>query len=570
MAKLSFSKVEKELKKKSILYALWDCESNTGWTRYQFATPLKKVFGKVITFDPRKNRFRYGPELMRKKFLRIIKENKPDYVFFMVGSDEMNIDTIKEINRIAPKTKTIALLSDEDTEFVIFSRYYALFLDYCMVTQPKYLKLYKKDGLKNGFPMVGLNLGLFKSLGLDKEYDVSFVGQQYPPRVELMRFLLKNGIKVKLWGPGWFDFPEFKEFLQGGAIDVEKYIEVMNKSKITLGFVKNRYGSIHISHRPFEAGASKAFQILDYAPEYWPYLKHKKEVVMFKNNEDLLKKIKFYLKNDKERKKVVENAYKKVVSSYDIERALKLFFKVVLEEEEGFSRRPLPQHDKSSLVLTAKDFRDTGKIKRSLKNYDYVAFSDGKHKNHKYKSYLQVHSLEKTNKDVSCCDYILDSKSMGRYLVFKSFRYFKFVEKDIFERLINLNQVMVRKDFFLKNLKKFKGFFEGRKIDIINEKNTAFVSLPLVNIELGGKNQKIINGLDAPSMNKAFQINFVYRLYSLIYRKRLFDLYPYKLLVNSIFDGDKFVLKYLFDSIFSKERMSKIGSIKLSHKLVEN
>ena len=101
--------ITKLLKNKTILYSLWDCESKTGWTRYQFAGPLKEIFKEVITFDPRKKRFNYGPEEMKKRFLSIIKNKKPDYLLFMVGSDEMNISTIEEINKISPNTKTIAL-----------------------------------------------------------------------------------------------------------------------------------------------------------------------------------------------------------------------------------------------------------------------------------------------------------------------------------------------------------------------------------------------------------------------------------------------------------------------------
>ena len=71
LKKLVPSKTERLLKEKTILYSLWDCESKTGWTRYQFSEPLKKIFGEVITFDPRKKRFDLGPELMRKTFLKI-------------------------------------------------------------------------------------------------------------------------------------------------------------------------------------------------------------------------------------------------------------------------------------------------------------------------------------------------------------------------------------------------------------------------------------------------------------------------------------------------------------------
>ncbi len=566
--KPSLLRVEQLLKEKTILYSLWDCESKTGWTRYQFDSPLNKIFKEVITFDPRKKRFDYGPEQMRKTFLKIIKERKPDYILLMVGSDEMNIDTLEEIKHISPETKTIGLLTDEDVEFEVFSRYYALFLDYCMVTQPKYLSLYKKDGLTNGLPLVGLNLDLFKPIKLEKKYDLSFVGQQYPPRVELMRFLMSQGIKFNIWGPGWLNYPEFKEHIRGGPIEVEKYIEVMNQSKITLGLVKNKYGNSHISHRPFEAGACKAFQLLDYAPEYWPYLKNKEEVVMFKDKKDLVKKIKYYLKNNKEREKITEKCYKKVTREYDITIALKKFFKVVLQDEAKFSRKSLPKINKKLVEITIKDIKNDNILKSKLKDANYIAFKQGKVKFHKYKNYLQVYSLEKTGKDISCCDYSINSKDLGDYLIFKSFRYHKFVKKEKFSKLLNINQIVFRKDFFLKNLNNFKRILNGEEIKLVKKENTAFVALPLVKVKSLNKiNYHAIQKLDKPSMDKAFQINFVFIFYSLIHRKKfLFNNYPYKVLIYSLFEGHFYILKYLLNSVFNKENWSRVKNIEQSYK----
>jgi spore maturation protein CgeB len=38
-----------------------------------------------------------------------------------------------------------------------------------------------------------------------------------------------------------------------------------------------------------------------------------KEVVFFKSKEELLSKVKYYLKNDKEREKICQNAYERVI-----------------------------------------------------------------------------------------------------------------------------------------------------------------------------------------------------------------------------------------------------------------
>lgn len=548
-----------ELKKRKILFALWNCENKTGWTNYQFSEPLKDIFKEVISFDPRKRRFQYGPERMRIELLRIIKENKPDYAFFQVGSDEINTETLEKINEISPDTKTIALFTDDDTDFPIFSRYYALFLDYCMAAQPKYVADYQKDGLENAFPMMGTNMNLFRPLKLDKKYDVSFVGQYYPPRAEIIKFLLNHGVDVKIFGNSkWLAYPEFRNAFLGGPIDVEKYIEVMNKSKITLALVQNQYGSIHISHRAFEASACKAFQIMDYAPEYFEHLK-KDEIVMFKDKEDLLRKIRYYLKHETESDKIAGRAYQRIIRKYDVRKQLIKFF-ARIDEEKDFKRKPLPLIKKSIIELRKKDF-DNGLeyVKEKISDYDYVSFSDGRCKKHKHKDYIQMYSLLKTDKDISCCDYSLYDRTIGTYMVSKPSRYFKFVKREKFERIISINQIAAKKDFLLGNFEKFREMINSGLINIIDKDNTAFVDIPLVRIErLNKANYDFIRRLEREDIEKAFQLNFLYKLYSLIYRKKIFtDSYPYKLIVFGFF-GNRFILRYLRQAVFSKDYIRKI------------
>ena len=144
-------------------------------------------------------------------------------------------------------------------------------------------------------------------------------------------------------------------------------------------------------------------------------------------------------------------------------------------------------------------------------------------------------------------------------MVSKPSRYFRFSSKSEFKKIINLNQFVVKREFFIKNFNNFKNYFKGKEIDIINEKNTAFIDIPLVAIEYINKtNLKALNKLDKKSIDKAFQINFLYRLYSLIHRKKLiFDPYLYKLILFGL-GRNKFIMNYLKESIFSRDYLTRL------------
>src|SRR3989344_2797509 len=152
------------LKKRTILFSIWGCENEKSWS-YHWYPFLKKIFKEVILFDPRKKRLEYGSDKMKKKLLDIVKIKKPDYFLFLLESNNINIETIKNINKISPNTKTIVHFGDDDVHFGDRSRYYALFIDYCLIAQIDYVKKYKKEGLMNALPIYSLvDIEKFKPL----------------------------------------------------------------------------------------------------------------------------------------------------------------------------------------------------------------------------------------------------------------------------------------------------------------------------------------------------------------------------------------------------------------------
>jgi hypothetical protein len=310
--RLSTEKVRNLLKEKTVVFSFWGCESEETWT-HQWYLNLKKRFKEVILFDPRKKRLEYGPGLMKAKLLSLIKAKKPDFFFFLTESTDLNVDTIREINKISPNTKTVIHFGDDDVHFHDRSRYYALFVDYGLIFQTNYLEQCLKDGIdeRKLFKVAGSNIEA-SDKKLEKIYDVSFIGGPLPSRIEALKFLKKSGVKVSLFGRGWEDYEEFKDIYKG-PLDSKDFVRVMKQSKISLGFSKNKYDKLHLNGRIFESAGLNSFQLVDYFPEYNQYFKENKELVMFKDHKELLKKVKYFLKEEGERERIARNAFKKVV-----------------------------------------------------------------------------------------------------------------------------------------------------------------------------------------------------------------------------------------------------------------
>jgi len=546
-----------------ILFAETKSEFEYPYQNWYF--PLKRHCKKIIDFDTRWNWMAYGNEVMNKKFLEFIKKEKPCHIFLWIVNDKFDFDTLLKIREISPKTQTFMVLQDDDSSFEDCSRYFILFADYGLIFHKRYIPKYKKEGAKNVFYSAGIDTGFFKPLNIKKKYDVTFIGcpKSGPSkRYEFIKFLKENGIKIKLFGSGWQNYPEFKD-IYGGLLNSKKMIEVINQTKIFLNLTRNGFGeTTDIKAKIFEAGACKTFVLTEYSEAHLDLFKEGKEMIMFKDEKELLDKVKYYLKNEKKREKIAEAAYKKILKVYSLDVELKRIFKEVYKRNKGLAHKKIPKINKRIISLSKKDLSlNLSRLKNKLKDYDYIFFKKGKCQNLKYRKYLQAYSLEKTGKPISCCGYYVHSEALGDYLYFYLTNLFKI--KENLNSFLNINQFMVTKDYFLKNIKIFKDILDGGDINFINKKNTICIAPPLIRID-----NLIIK--DYEVMKKAFAFNFLYQLYSLKCRRKIFsDIYIYALFLE-ILKGKTFILKAIIENLKDKSKkirlkeLNKKGSV--SHK----
>ncbi|HUS51168.1 MAG TPA: hypothetical protein VMZ91_13455, partial [Candidatus Paceibacterota bacterium] len=169
---------------------------------------------------------------------------------------------------------------------------------------------------------------------------------------------------------------------------------------------------------------------------------------------------------------------------------------------------------------------------------------------------LQAYSLEKSGKQISCCNSYLCSKGIGIYLTFLAEKSFRNNKKD-FYLTAHTDQLLIKKDFFLKNIKKFYNLFKGLKINIFTEENTAFISLPLVKIYGSKLNPYLIN-------RDIFTFNFLDNFRPLVYQRNLFtNPYVYNLIIESLFKRKFFMMRELLKDFLSPD---KFGSFKRIYK----
>jgi spore maturation protein CgeB len=162
------------------------------------------------------------------------------------------------------------------------------------------------------------NEKIYKKLEVDKEYDVSFIGASYGVRGKYIKYLQDYGISVYTKGNGWDN---------GFATD-EEMIEIFNKSKIVLGFsTVGKNDDINIlKGRDFEVPLTSSFYITGYHEELKEYFNLGKDIETYSSKEDLLEKVKYYLKHEKEREFIASTGYLKCIKNYTAKESYKKTF----------------------------------------------------------------------------------------------------------------------------------------------------------------------------------------------------------------------------------------------------
>ena len=127
---------------------------------------------------------------------------------------------------------------------------------------------------------------------------------------------------------------------------------------------------------------------------------------------------------------------------------------------------------------------------------------------------------------------------------------FNYLKKKDRDKFLNLNQLLVKKQYFINNFKKFKDSLDSGKIDFVDMDNSAIVNIPLVRI----KDYKINGGYE--NIDKCFDFKFIYKLYSMFYQRKFFSVYPFALTLKGIF-GERFIFKVLINKLKDSDIFEK-------------
>jgi len=146
--------------------------------------------------------------------------------------------------------------------------------------------------------------------------DVVFIGHfEDDGRDEALKLLIDNDIDIKLYGTSWESSKYYDYFIgKFGEIKpvYDDYNLALNSTKIALVFLSKLNNDTY-TRRCFEIPATKTMMMAEYTDDLNSMFKEGVDAEYFRDKDELLEKIKYYLSNNERLNEIGKNGYNKLM-----------------------------------------------------------------------------------------------------------------------------------------------------------------------------------------------------------------------------------------------------------------
>ena len=275
-----------------------------------------------------------GTLSLNKKIINTVTKNNIDLII-LGHTEKIFLSTFLKIREINPNIKIVKIFIDSiSNEFLNFNKFFYdhnflnkifitsnpeelnkkypdkfKYIQYPVDKKIDYLKSYiKKNKNIDVFYAVshGINRGVLKKGRIDE-------------RDSFIKFLSTKLKKYKTFFPGYNNVQ---------PIWGEDFYKTLMQSKICINYSRGKYKNLYSSDRISSLIGNGCFVLNENANKYYKIF-NKKELINFKNKIDLVKKIIFFLKNEKARKSIAKNLYSKYHKLYSSKNTIKYILKSI-------------------------------------------------------------------------------------------------------------------------------------------------------------------------------------------------------------------------------------------------
>jgi spore maturation protein CgeB len=345
-------------------------EQGLSFEHCNFYHSLAHMGHDIIYFDFMTLLQEHGREWMNRRLSEVARLEKPDLIFTILFSDQLDAHVIRELTEQDGVT-TLNWFCDDHWRFDNYSRAWAPCFNWVVTTAASAISKYAQLGYRNVIKSQwACNDALYRKMEIPLMYDVSFVGQPHGNRRSVVQRLRQAGVNVHVWGSGW----------DSGRLSPDELIRVFNQSRINLNLTNasmpvpsssvktgskgqglvaraldcvpfggqvKAMGKAYLSSmrgrgvdpvasdrsdaadadyadqikgRNFEVPGCRGFLLTGRADNLDEYYEIGKEVVCFDDVDDMIDKVRYYLKHEDERSTIAQAGYERTLRDHTYER----------------------------------------------------------------------------------------------------------------------------------------------------------------------------------------------------------------------------------------------------------
>lgn len=304
-----------------------DWNSQSKWAKEQGLVVHKTEIPFSNFFPPMFKNLTKAQKWIPKIFLEQIKKFNPDVIY----SHDVSIFSVKDLKEIKKHTK---LLVGQKASPLPIDKSPLYEYDLIITSFPHFVEKFRKMGIKSEYLRWCIESSIPKKIGKKKRiYNVVYVGGLTLHHSKGNRTLetLAKKVRVDFWGYGentLLPTSAIKQNFHGQAWGKDMY-EIFAKAKIVVNRHINISGSYANNMRMFEATAMGALLVTDDKKNMDEFFQVGKEVITYKNPEDLIKKVRYYLKHPKEARKIAKAGQKRTLSEHSYKKRMKELDKIL-------------------------------------------------------------------------------------------------------------------------------------------------------------------------------------------------------------------------------------------------
>lgn len=304
----------------------------------QHVSYLKKKLTKLNIIDYKSEYHEY----VRRELMNEIISFQADICIILNGHlrKEILSEQVFQIMR-SSKQKIYGWFLDSITRWEYPSRLLSLY-DKIFCFEPRDIEYLENTyHIKAQYMPIGVADEIYTPVVREPKYDLCFVGNSFANRLPILEAVAQhcceNNRSFIIYGHYWDNhywpwkrkrsirkfkekYPQVYQYATNEVLNPREVAQVYTESKICLNININ----IHEGTNPrtFEILSTKSFQLLDIYNNAAELLLDKEHLVFYKNIEDLLEKIDYYLENDKARHKIAEAGGVFVARNYTIKNCI--------------------------------------------------------------------------------------------------------------------------------------------------------------------------------------------------------------------------------------------------------